>query len=169
MRRDEHSNQPVDQHTVDEFLSGHRFALIGASDDPKSFSRTVMKALEQHGYEVVPVNPRMPVIDGRPSPASVGAIEGTIDGAIIMVPAGAAEQAVRDCIAAGVTQVWLFKGVGQGACSEPAAQACRDAGIGLVNGACPLMFLDPVRGVHRFHRGVRRARRSLIGASAESA
>ena len=163
------SQSSVDQRTVDEFLKGHRFALIGASEDPKSFSRTVMTALEQHGYEVVAVNPRMPVIDGRPSRASVGAIEGTIDGAIVMLPAAAAEQAVRDCIAVGVTQVWLFKGVGKGACSDAAAQACRDAGIGLVNGACPLMFLDPVRGVHRFHRGVRRARRSLIGATAEPA
>ncbi len=163
------SHQPVDQRTVDEFLRGHRFALIGASDDSKSFSRTVMKALEQHGYEVVPVNPRLPVIDGRSSRASVGAIEGTVDGAIVMVPASAADQAVRDCIAAGVTQVWLFRGVGQGACSETAARTCRDAGIGLVNGACPLMFLDPVRGVHRFHRGVRRARRSLISVGAEQA
>jgi predicted CoA-binding protein len=157
------SHQPVDQRTVDDFLKGHRFALIGASDDAKSFSRAVMTALEDHGYEVVPVNPRMPVIDGRPSRASVGAVEGTIDGAIIMVPAVAAEQAVRDCIAVGITKIWLFKGVGTGACSDAAAQACRDAGIGLVNGACPLMFLDPVRGVHRFHRGVRRARRTLIG------
>ena len=87
---------------------------------------------------------------------------GTIDGAIIMVPSDAAEQAVQECIAAGITEVWLFRGVGQGSCSDAAAQACRDHGVGLVNGACPLMFLAPVRGVHRFHRGVCRARRSLV-------
>ena len=153
----------VDRRDVDRFLSGHRFALIGASEAGGAFSTTVIVALEEHGYEVVPVNPRRPLIDGRlQSRASVRDIEGTVDGAIVMVPHDVAEQAVQECIDAGITQVWLFRGVGQGACSEAAARACRDHGVGLVNGACPLMFLDPVRGVHRFHRGVRRARRTLV-------
>lgn len=153
----------VDRSDVDRFLRGQRFALIGASEADGAFSTTVMVALEKHGYEVVPVNPRQPLIDGRlQSHTSVRDIEGTVDGAIIMVPSAAAEQAVRECIEAGITQVWLFRGVGQGACSDAAAQMCRDHGVGLVNGACPLMFLEPIRGVHRFHRGVRRARRSLV-------
>ena len=153
----------VDRSDVARFLSGRRFALIGASEAASAFSSTVMAALEQHGYDVVPVNPRRPVINGGVRcQASVHDIAGTIDGAIIMVPSDAAEQAVRECIAAGITEVWLFRGVGQGSCSDAAAQACRDHGVGLVNGACPLMFLAPVRGVHRFHRGVCRARRSLV-------
>ncbi len=153
----------VDRSDVDRFLSGHRFALIGASEAAGAFSTTVMVALEEHGYEVVPVNPRGPLIDGRlQSHTSVRDIEGTVDGAIVMVPSDVAEQAVQECIEAGITQVWLFRGVGHGACSDAAAQACHDHGVGLVNGACPLMFLEPVRGVHRFHRGVRRMRRSLV-------
>ena len=162
------STKPVlVQADVDRFLSGHRLALVGASEAPNSFSRTVMTELQQHGYEVVPVNRRQPVIDGRESDASVGDIEGGVDGAIIMVPADAAEAAVRECIAAGISQVWLFRGVGRGACSDAAVQVCHDHGVGLVNGACPLMFLEPVSGVHRFHRGVRRARRSLVDAARE--
>ncbi len=153
----------VDRSDVDRFLRGHRFALIGASEAPSAFSSTVISELERHGYDVVPVNPRRPLIDGRiPSHASVHDIEGTIDGAIVMVPSEAAEQAVQECIAAGITQVWLFRGVGQGAYSDAAAQICRDHGVGLVSGACPLMFLEPVRGVHRLHRGICRARRSLV-------
>ena len=158
----------VDQHDVDRFLSGHRFALIGATDAAGAFSGTVMTALEQHGYEVVPVNPRRPLLDGVPAHASPADIEGPIDGAIIMVPAEAAEGAVRECIAAGITEVWLFRGVGQGAWSPAAAQLCRDHGTGLVNGACPLMFLEPVHHVHRLHRGVRRVRRTLVAVSGDS-
>ena len=153
----------VDRSDVDPFLSGHRFAWIGASEAPNAFSSTVITELERHGYHVVPVNPRRPLIDGRlPSHASVHDIEERIDGAIIMVPSEAAEQAVQECIAAGITQVWLFRGVGRGACSDAAAQVCRDHRVGFVNGACPLMFLEPVRGVHRLHRGICRARRSLV-------
>jgi len=38
---------------------------------------------------------------------------------------------------------------------------CRDAGIDVVAGACPLMFLDPVKGFHKFHRTLRRMNGSI--------
>lgn len=160
----------VAQRDVDRFLGGHRFALVGATDAPRHFSAVVMTELERHGYEVVPVNPRRPLVDGRVQAlASVAEIDGPVDGAIIMVSADAPEGAVRECIAAGITEVWLFRGVGHGSCSDAAAQLCRDHDVGLVNGACPLMFLDPVRGVHRLHRGVRHLRRSLFTGGPEAA
>jgi len=31
----------VRQSVVDDFLAGHRIAVIGASDDPKNFGRTI--------------------------------------------------------------------------------------------------------------------------------
>jgi uncharacterized protein len=155
----------VDQRGVERFLEGHRFALVGASDAAGSFSTTVMTALQAHGYDVVPVNRRQPVIDGGVTCASVGDIEGTVDGAIVMVPSDAAEGVVRECVDAGITKVWLFRGVGKGACSDGAVKACRDHGVDLINGACPLMFLEPVRGVHRLHRGIRRVRKSLVVGS----
>ena len=61
--------------------------------------------------------------------------------------------------------VWLFKGAGPGAVSEEALQLCLDHGMSVVAGACPLMFLEPVRGVHKLHRSLRRLNRSVAKAA----
>lgn len=78
----------IDPAQANAFLSAGRIVVV-ASDEPKNFGRTIVRALTDHGIDVV---------------------------------AGA--------------------------------------------GACPLMFLEPVRGAHRVHRALRRANRSLARASA---
>lgn len=75
-----------------------------------------------------------------------------LDGIIVMVPAEAAADVVRQAVERGVHRVWLHRGAGTGSVSAEAVQLYRDNGLALVDGACPLMFDEPVRGVHRLHR-----------------
>ncbi|WP_437831743.1 CoA-binding protein [Sorangium sp. So ce1153] len=137
---------------VDEFLSHRRVALVGASHDDKDFSRMVMRELLDRGYDVVPVNPGGGLIEGRAACAEIGAIEPPVEAAIVMTPPQVTEQIVRACAAAGVQRVWLHRGVGQGAVSAPAVQACQELGIRVIAGECPLMFLPNAGIVHRLHR-----------------
>jgi acyl-CoA synthetase (NDP forming) len=90
-------------------------------------------------------------------------VAGDIDGAIVMVPAKASADVVRQCIDAGVRNIWLFKGVGgPGSTSAEATALCRDADVEVIDGACPLMFLDHAGWVHRFHHAVRSARGAIV-------
>ena len=144
---------------VRSFLDGHRIALVGASDRKDSFANTVGQALTDHGYDVVPVNPRLAVLDQRPCYPTVADIPGPIDGAIVMVGPDHAASAVEDVAAADVSQIWLFKGLGgPGAATPDAIAACDRHGLHTVAGACPLMFLEPVGSAHRIHRSVRKLR-----------
>jgi uncharacterized protein len=157
----------VDEGAVARFLSGTRIALIGASDSPKSFSSTVFKEFTSRGYDVVPVNPAYNTVAGRGCYAAVGDIPVTMDGAIVMVPPQAAARVVRQCIDAKVRRLWLFKGIGgPGATSAEVSRLCREAGVDVVDGACPLMFLEPVGWFHRAHHTVRRLRGdvAVVGA-----
>jgi predicted CoA-binding protein len=148
--------------SVRTFLEGHRIALVGATDAEDSFARTIDRALVDHGYEVLPVNPRLADLDGRPCYPSVRDVPAPVDGAIIMVGSDHASKVVDDVAAAGVEQVWLFKGLGsQGAATPDAIEACERHGLQTVAGACPLMFLEPVGGGHRIHRAVRAWRGAL--------
>jgi uncharacterized protein len=149
----------VDETAVARFLSGSRIALIGASDNPKNFSSTMFTELTSRGYDVVPVNPSYDMVAGRACYARVGDIPVIMDGAIIMVPSPAAPDVIRQCINARVRRLWLFKGLGgPGATSELASKICYDGGIDVVDGACPMMSLEPVGWFHRVHGTVRHFR-----------
>ncbi len=156
----------IDPAQATAFLSAGRIAVVGASDDPKNFGRTILEALTEHGIDAIAVHPHASSVAGAPCYPSLESVPGTVDGVIVMVPKEAAAAVVRECIHLGVVRVWLFKGAGSGAVSDEAIQLCNDHGISVIAGACPLMFLEPVRGIHKLHRTLRRANRSLAKASA---
>lgn len=159
----------IDQHMASEFLAAGRIAVIGASDNPKSFGNTVYRALRDHGVDVVAVNPSATTVAGDPCYLRVADVPDTIDGALLMVPAESAASVVAECIEHDVPRVWLFRGLGgPGAVSDAAVAMCRDRNVPVVAGACPLMFLEPVGWFHRLHRGARRLNRSLTHASPHS-
>ena len=156
----------IDPADIEDFLAGTRLAIVGASDSRKNFARTIYRELRQHGYDVVPVNTGASSVDGDPCYPDLASVPGDVDGVLVMVHRDRAESVVADCVARGVRRVWLFQGIGgTGAVSDAAVARCRQHGIRLIAGACPMMFLEPVAGVHRFHRAVRRLNRSLAKAS----
>lgn len=147
----------VDEARARAVLAGaQRVAVVGASDARDSFGRTVVRELRRRGRDVVAVHPTATSVAGEPAVATV-AEAWPVDLAVVMVPAPVAADVVRDCAAAGVARVWLFRGLGgSGSASAEAVAAAEEAGVELVPGACPLMFLEPVGLVHRIHRSVRR-------------
>jgi predicted CoA-binding protein len=142
--------------TIDRFLGGHRFALVGVSSRPGDFSRMVLRELTRRGYEVVPVRPDLGEVEGVTAYARVQDVPGKLDGAILMTPPAATETVVRDCAQAGVQRVWMHRGAGAGAVSAGAVTFCREQGIEVVEGECPLMFLSGAGFVHRAHGAWRR-------------
>lgn len=157
----------IDPRTVEAFLAGHRLAVVGASDDPKSFGRTIHHELTEHGYDTVAVHPTATTVNGRPCYPDVRAVPGTLDGAVVMVPSERSAEVVDQCAEAGVPMIWLFRGIGgDGAVSDDAVARCREHGLPVVDGACPLMFLEPVGFVHRVHRFVRRHNGSITSVAA---
>ncbi len=147
----------VDSDAVDRFLAQHRVALVGASAAPRKFGNTVLKALRDHGDEVVPVNRHAADIEGVPCVCSIAEVDGEVDAAMIMVTGGDAVATVHACADRGIRHLWLFRGVGSsGAVTADSVAACRERALDVVVGACPLMFLQPVGTVHKVHRAVRR-------------
>jgi len=133
---------------VEAFVSQRRLAFVGLSRSGKAFSNTAYRELKAKGYRLYPINPGADTIDGEPCYASFAALPGPVDGALVMVAPGRAADVVRDAVAAGVRRIWLQ----QGAESAAAIQCCEESAVDLVHGRCILMFAEPVRSIHRFHR-----------------
>ena len=140
--------------TIEEFLAQRHLALVGVSRDPKQFANAVYRQLRTGGRTIYPVNLAADgdAIEGDRSYRRLDEVPDPVDGVVIMVPAEDAATVVRQALDRGVARVWLHRGAGKGSVSEEAVALCREAGVATVDGACPLMFEEPVRGVHRIHR-----------------
>ncbi len=143
------SNGPtVTAELVRDFVAQKRLALAGASRSGKKFGNVLLRELKGQGYDVVPVHPEVAELEGLACARSLAALEGRVDGVVVVTPPREAVRLVGEAAAAGIRRVWLQQGAG----SDEAARVARESGVSLVHGHCLLMFLPGVRGFHRFHR-----------------
>ena len=110
-------------------------ALIGASDRPERASNHVMRALQEHGYRVIPINPQITGehLHGEFVFRDLSQIGDPIDMVDIFRNSAAAGDAVDEAIAAGAKAVWLQRGV----VNEAAAARAAAAGLKVVMDRCP--------------------------------
>ena len=137
---------------INEFLSCERIAIVGVSRNEKDFSRAVFQEFVARGYDVAPVNPNAVEIGGRTCFSDVGSIEPPVQGALIMTPATHSEDIVRACAHAGIKRIWLHRGAGLGSFSPAAVTLAEECGMTVVEGECPLMFLNDTGWIHSAHR-----------------
>ena len=137
--------------TIHEFLEQKRIAMVGVSREPHSFSQMLFQQLLRCGYDLVPVNPHTPNILGHPCFAHVQDVVPLVQAALLTTSPQVTETVVAECARAGILLVWMHRGVGTGAVSPRAVAFCRDRGMKVIAGECPLMFLPAGGGVHRIH------------------
>ena len=135
-----------------EFLSHRRIAVAGVSRATQDAANAIYKRMRQLGFEVFPVNPHADVVEGDRCYHSVAAVPGPIEGVVIVTPPSAAADVVAQCAAAGVPRVWIHRSIGGGSLSAEAVTACEKAGIAVLAGGCPMMFMEPVDFGHRCMR-----------------
>src|SRR5215813_13934192 len=102
-----------------------RVAVFGASDDRGKWGGRIMHYLALHGFtgEIVPLNPRRDIVQGRKCYARIGDAP-PIDVAVIAVPAPIVPQTLRECAAAGVGScVIITAGFAEAGPEGAAAQA----------------------------------------------
>lgn len=114
-------------------------AMIGASDRPDRPSYGVMRALQDHGYRVIPVNPQITGehVHGEFVFRELSQLGDPIDLVDIFRRPIAAGEAVDEAIAAGAKAVWMQLGV----VNEDAAARAEAAGLKVAMDRCPKIEL----------------------------
>ena len=120
---------------IAELLSSARtIAMVGASDRPDRASHGVMRALQSHGYRVIPVNPNITGehLHGEFVWRELSQIGVPIDIVDIFRRSDAAGEAIDQAIEAGAKAVWMQLGV----IDEAAAERAEAAGLQVVMDRC---------------------------------
>lgn len=128
---------------LDGLFRPRSVAVVGASRGetatgaPK-LGTAAMRNLIEHGFEGVihPVNPKERELFGRRCVARVGDIDGEVDVALLVVPAEACVEALRDCAAKGVKAAIVmsagFAEAGRPELQDELLEVARAAGLRLV-------------------------------------
>ena len=124
-----------DQDLTELLRTARTIALVGASDRPDRASYGVMKFLQDHGYRVFPVNPRITGehVHGEYVWRELSQIGEPIDIVDIFMKSELVGPIVDQAIAVGAKAVWMQLGV----IDEAAAAQAESAGLKVVMDHCP--------------------------------
>jgi uncharacterized protein len=124
---------PSDETVVAEILrSARTVAVVGISEKADRDSHRVAKYLKEHGYQIIPVNPKCREVLGEPCYSDLKSVPVHIDVVDIFRAADAIPGIVDDAIAVGAGSVWMQLGLSH----DEAAAKAREAGLSVVMNRC---------------------------------
>jgi uncharacterized protein len=134
----------VAEHSTSEMIrtlltETRTWAVIGCSPDPGRDSHRIARLLQDRGFRVIPVNPRVSEVLGERCYPSLAAIPESerVEVVDIFRRADRAGAHVDEAIAAGARGVWMQLGV----IDEAAARRALEAGLLVVMNRCPAIEL----------------------------
>ncbi len=145
---------PSLREAAERFLSLKRIAVVGISRDSRQPANAIYRKLRDSGHEVFPVNPNATHAEGSRCYPDLASIPGGVEGIVIATTPQVSTEIVRQCVALGIRDVWMHRSFGAGSVSNDAVRLCRENGIAVIDGACPLMYCEPVDVAHKCFRWV---------------
>ena len=107
-------------------------AIVGVSPDPERPSYRVGSYLMEHGYHVMPVNPRVQEIYGKTSYPDLSSISEKVEVVDIFRRSEDVIPIVDEAIKIGAKVIWMQEGI----VNEEAAAKARNAGLLVVMDKC---------------------------------
>lgn len=145
---------PATPAEVHAFLDARTLAVAGVSRDPNQPANHIFRRLRDTGHRVLAVNPSADEVEGEPCYPDLHALPEPVDGVVVATPPAAAPDVVRACAELGIGRVWMHRSFGEGSVSEEAVALCRDRGISVIVGGCPMMYCGKVDLAHRCMRWI---------------
>ena len=133
-----------------DFLNCKRIALYGISKTETKFGNSIYRELKARGYSVFPMHTDLDKFDGDNCYRSLTDISPQVDGVFINVKPEKVIGILQEVNKTGIKKVWLQ----QGAESEDALKFAKENELALSTNGCILMYLEPVSGLHSFHRWI---------------
>ncbi|MBL0211992.1 MAG: CoA-binding protein [Holophagaceae bacterium] len=95
---------------IKSFMASGPYAVVGASPDRGKYGNKVLRAYQQRGMEVYPINPRALEIEGLKAYATLADVPVKLRALSVITPPAITEQVVEAAAAAGIRMVWMQPG-----------------------------------------------------------
>lgn len=124
--------------SIQEFLAGDDFAVVGASQNRNKYGNKVLRAYLQNNRTAYPINPVADEIEGLPVYRDLASLPQPPHGVSIITPPAVTERVVEEAIGLGIRHIWMQPG----AESERAVSRAEAAGVNVIHsGPCVLVVL----------------------------
>ncbi len=134
------------------FFSSPAIAMVGVSRDKKKFGNRAFEKLRANAkHTVIPVNPQAAEINGVKCLPDLAALPPEVQSVVLMVPKEKVTETLKSALDKGIHNIWIQ----QDTETLAALQLAAASKANVISGLCILMFADPVKGIHRFHRGLK--------------
>lgn len=118
---------------VDKILRSYdTITVVGASNDPDKPAHYVPAHMQEHGWRIIPVNPRGGTIVGEPAYPSLAQVPERVGLVDVFRPSAQTAEIARQAVAAGATALWLQLHI----TSDEARRIAEDAGLLYVENRC---------------------------------
>jgi len=121
-----------DEEVVELLKSAKTVAVVGISHKEDRDSYKVAKYLKEHGYKIIPVNPKYKEVLGEPCYPDLKSVPEKIDVVDIFRNIDAIPGIVDEAIAVGAGAVWMQLGLAH----NESAEKARQAGLKVVMNKC---------------------------------
>ncbi len=139
-----------DANFIKNFMSQKRIILFGASRSGKKFGNAVLKEMSGKGYQIFPVHPECKEINGITCYPDISSVPDDVKSVLMIIPPKRVLEVIPDLIKHGIVRAWLQ----QGAESPEVIKQLQENDIEIISHECILMFTEPVKSIHRFHRWI---------------
>jgi uncharacterized protein len=133
--------------SIETILNYKTIAVVGISDDPTRPSHFVASFMEEHGYTIIPVNPKLTEWEGKKCFPALPSIPGNVDIVDIFRRSEAVPAIVDDAITINAKVVWMQEGI----VNEEAAAKARKVGIEVVMDMCMKKEYAKLYTLHHLH------------------
>lgn len=138
--------------SINSFLENQKIAVAGVSRKKQKFGNAIYKELAERGFQVFPVNPNLDEYNGGKCYHSLGELPEDVKALVISTKNDITIELISEAKEQGIRNIWLQ----QGCIAKDSLKQLDEPELNIIARECILMFAGQVKGIHGFHRWLKK-------------
>lgn len=140
----------ITKQNIDAFYASKNIAVVGASVKTRKFGNDIIKEFVNKNFVVYPVHASADTIENQKSFKSIADLPSEVDSILISVNKNKTNEIIAEAKQKGIKNIWVQQ------MSDNAETSNYAADCNLITRQCVLMHMEPVSGMHKFHRSIKK-------------